>query len=106
MLQRCRPGGHFFFYPRVLCPACGASDLNWVEASGAGVVYSTTVVRRKADQGGDYNVALVDLSEGPRMMSRVEAASPESVSIGMPVKARLLRDGVPLIVFEPLESAP
>ena len=41
----------------------GAYDLKWQDADGGGTVYSTTVVRRKADQGGDYNVAVIELAE-------------------------------------------
>jgi len=70
MLQRCAACERWVFYPRVLCPHCGARALEWREASGRGVVYATSVVRRRADDGGDHNVALIDLAEGPRLMSR------------------------------------
>ncbi len=56
-----------------------------------GTVYATTCTRRPADKGGDYNVALIDLAEGPRMMSRVEGIAPDKVQIGMKVKARVRR---------------
>jgi hypothetical protein len=77
------------FYPRVLCPHCGSERLEWVAPSGRGTVYSTTIVRRKPADGGDYNVCLVDLAEGPRMLSRVAGVAPEEVRIGMAVKARI-----------------
>ncbi len=102
MLQRSRESGEFVFYPRVLAPGTGARDLEWVEVSGRGTVYSTTVVRKKPPEPS-YNVALIDLAEGPRMMSRVEGVPPDSVRIGMPVQARIVdQDGDPVIVFEPL----
>lgn len=73
--------------------------------SGQGTVYSTTVVRRKAEAGGDYNVALIDLKEGVRMMSRVEGISPEAVAIGMPVQATIIDgEGGKLVVFHLAES--
>jgi len=97
-IQQCSACGKHVFYPRVLCPHCGAGDLGWVAASGCGTVYSTTVVRRKPADGGDYNVCLVDLAEGVRMMSRVVSVPPESVKIGMSVKARVA-DG--LVEFTP-----
>jgi len=50
-------------------------------------------VRRKEADGGDYNVALIDLDEGPRLMSRVVAIAPGKVQIGMAVMARVV-DGV------------
>jgi uncharacterized OB-fold protein len=98
-LQKCSGCGKHVFYPRVVCPHCGSDRLDWVAASGAGVVYSTTVVRRKPEAGGDYNVALVDLAEGPRMMSRVVGIEPAAVRIGMKVKARIAPDV--LVEFTP-----
>lgn len=100
MIQKCGPCGTFIFYPRLLCTECGASDLNWQQAKGSGTVYSTTVVRRKPDQGGDYNVAVVELAEGPRLMSRVVDIPPAEVSIGLPVLAKIDQTANgPLVVF-------
>ncbi|MSP97504.1 MAG: Zn-ribbon domain-containing OB-fold protein [Betaproteobacteria bacterium] len=97
-LQKCAGCGKHVFYPRVICPHCGADRLEWVAASGGGTVYSTTVVRRKPEAGGDYNVALVDLAEGPRMMSRVVGVEPAAVKIGMKVKARVAEENAARIV--------
>src|ERR1700730_10842297 len=88
MLQRSRVSGKYFFYPRVAEPVTGARDLEWVEASGRGTVHATTVVRPKPPLQ-PYNVVLVDLEEGPRVMSRVEGIPPDQVRIGMKVKARI-----------------
>ncbi|HTM78044.1 MAG TPA: OB-fold domain-containing protein, partial [Devosia sp.] len=103
LLQRCEQTGRCVFYPRVLSPYSGRPLTIWVEASGNGVVYSTTVIRRKPEHGGNYNLALIDLAEGARMMSRVEGAAPEAVSIGMAVKAFIGADqeGEPLLLFRP-----
>ena len=99
-IQKCAGCGKHVFYPRVLCPHCGADTLGWTAASGAGTVYSTTVVRRKPEAGGDYNVALIDLAEGPRMMSRVAGLEPTAVKIGMKVKARIaLENDVRFVEF-------
>jgi len=105
LIQRCQSCTTGVFYPRMICPHCGSDKLEWFAPSGNGVVYSTTVVRRKAEQGGDYNVALIDLAEGPRMMSRVEGIAPDAVSIGMPVSARVA-DGEKgkLVVFTVAET--
>ncbi|UXJ50222.1 Zn-ribbon domain-containing OB-fold protein [Pseudomonas citronellolis] len=102
MLQRSRQGGGYVFYPRVAEPGTGNTDLEWVEASGRGVVYSTTVVRQRPPTP-NYNVALIDLEEGVRLMSRVEGVAPEAVRIGMAVKAKILRDdpAAAVLVFEP-----
>jgi uncharacterized OB-fold protein len=88
-IQKCAVCAKHVFYPRVLCPHCGSDRLKWVAPSGRGTVYSTTVVRRKPADGGDYNVCLVDLAEGVRMMSRVVSIDPQQVMIGMDVKARI-----------------
>jgi uncharacterized protein len=103
MIQRCRETGAHVFYPRVFAPGDDASSLEWVEASGRGVVYATTTTRRKPERGGDYNICLVEPAEGPRMMSRVVGVGPEEVRIGMPVRARIetLKDE-PALVFEPI----
>lgn len=88
-IQRCAGCGRHVFYPRVVCPHCGGERLDWVAPSGRGTVYSTTIVRRKPADGGDYNVCLVDLAEGPRMLSRVATIPPDQVRIGMTVTARI-----------------
>lgn len=107
MIQRCASTGEHVFFPRVAAPGSGARDLEWVPASGRGTVYSTTVVRRRAERGGDYNVVLVDLQEGPRMMSRVEGIPPHEVRIGMAVRARIDDSGdTPVVVFDPAGDAP
>jgi len=104
MIQRSRNDGAYVFYPRVVAPGTGARDLEWVEASGRGTVYSTTVVRKKPPEPS-YNVALIDLEEGPRMMSRVEGIAPEEVRIGMAVSARIVtQDDGPVVVFVPAEQ--
>jgi hypothetical protein len=85
-----------------MMPGSGEADLEWVEASGAGTVYATTVTRRRPEHGGDYNVALIDLAEGPRMMSRVVGIDPREVTIGMKVKAKVDDlNGAPAVLFEP-----
>ena len=97
MLQRSRSTQQHVFYPRVAIPGSGERDLEWVPASGLGTVYAITVNRSRE---GAYNVALIDLDEGPRMMSRVEGV--ESVPIGTRVRARIVQeDGAPLVVFDP-----
>ncbi len=103
LLQRCEQTGRCVFYPRVLSPYSGQPLATWVEASGQGVVYSTTVIRQKPEHGGNYNLALIDLVEGARMMSRVEDIAPEAVRIGMAVTAFIGADdkGEPLVLFRP-----
>lgn len=105
MLQRSRSSGRFYFHPRVAEPVTGARDLEWVAASGRGIVHATTVVRPKPPQQ-PYNVVLVDLEEGPRVMCRVEGIEPEAVRIGMKVRSRIgTQDDKPILLFEVAEVA-
>jgi len=107
MIQHCAACGQHVYFPRQSCPHCGAADPAWVEPSGLGTVYSVTTVRRKADAGGDYNVCLIDLDEGVRMMSRVEGQPADAVQIGQRVKARVVKEGGEgVVVFDPVAEAP
>jgi uncharacterized OB-fold protein len=102
MIQRSASTGTYVMWPRVMVPGTGEADLEWVEASGEGTVYATTVTRRRPEKGGDYNVALIDLAEGPRMMSRVVGIAPGEVTIGLKVKAKVDElNGAPAVLFEP-----
>ena len=104
MIQRSRSSGYAFYYPRVAEPLSGAQDLEWFEPSGRGLVYSTTVVRTRPPTE-PYNVALVDLEEGPRVTTRVVGIAPDQVSIGMAVRARIDRsEEKALLVFEPAHA--
>jgi uncharacterized protein len=101
MIQRSRSTGRHVFYPRVAVPGSGETDLEWVPASGEGTVYSITVNRTRE---GSYNIALVDLAEGPRLMSRIEGA--ETAPIGARVKARIASiEGEPALVFDVANQA-
>lgn len=105
MLQRARASSAHVFYPRVAEPGTGDTDLEWVEASGLATVYATTTVRRRDEHGGPYNVALVDLDEGVRCMSRIEDLPPDDVRIGQRVRARIDRDdGAAVLVFVPVHD--
>lgn len=82
-VQRC-PDGHSVFPPRALCPECGAEDLRWVAASGRGTLHSYLVQHRPAPGWEDevpYVVAIVQLEEGPRMMSNVVGVDPDPAQL-------------------------
>lgn len=89
-IQRCLSCNASIYFPREICPQCASDQLEFVAPSGNGTVYAVTTVRRKADVGGDYNVSLVDLDEGVRLMSRIDNLAPNDVKIGQRVKARVL----------------
>jgi len=90
------------FFPRVICPFTGSDKLEWRVSKGRGTVYSTTVVHPA--EGATFNVALIDVEEGFRLMSRVEDIDPMAVKIGMRVKFRVHKPGGeedPVPVFTP-----
>lgn len=100
-IQRCTVCAKHIYFPREICPHCGAGSSDWIVPSGLGAVYAVTTVRRKADAGGDYNVSLIDLDEGVRLMSRVTCAA-HDVRIGQRVRVRVqVTDSVGLVVFDP-----
>jgi uncharacterized OB-fold protein len=105
-IQHCRGCGAHLFYPRLACTHCGGVDLEWVAPSGRGVVHAVSIVNRSTEKGGPYNVVLVDLAEGPRMMSRVEGVPNEALRIGMAVQARVVScaEG-PCVVFDAVNVA-
>src|SRR5579859_8123460 len=103
MLQCRRSSGKPFFYPRVAEPGTGSTDLEWIEATGLGTVYATTVVRVRPPQS-HYNVAIIELDDGPRLLSRVEHTDPLDVFIGMRVRAQIIPfEDQHAVVFVPLD---
>jgi len=98
--------GRPLFYPRVVAPAGYRGELRWQTSRGLGTVYATTWVSPKGEPS--YNVALIDMDEGFRLMSRVESIPADQVFIGMRVKLRVFpaqgEEG-PFPVFDPMEPA-
>jgi hypothetical protein len=98
-------GGDPVFYPRLVAPRSGESTLEWRVSSGKGTVYATTTLSRKGE--APYNVALIDVDEGFRMMSRVDGVAPQDVAIGMRVRVAFVPgngDEPPYPVFRPVET--
>ena len=106
-LPRCDACAKFHFYPRAACPHCGSTALTWQAVSGAGEVYSFTVVHRAPSKGFEsqvpYVVAVVALAEGPHLMTRLVEVQPDTVRIGLPVQVVFERqdDETTLPVFKP-----
>src|ERR1700709_85347 len=86
--QVCTDDNTPIFHPRAVAPKTGSANLEWRVSKGLGTVYSTTVVPAGND-GPPFNVALIDIDEGYRMMSRVEGIDPMAVKIGMRVKVKI-----------------
>lgn len=105
LIQQCNSCVRHIYFPREICPHCGSDQLALVAPSGLGTVHAVTTVRRKADLGGDYNVSLIDLDEGVRLMSRVDNRAPLDVKIDQRVKARVqMTSSGALVVFDVVEG--
>lgn len=107
VIQYCDACETHVFPPRVMCPRCLSSGtLSWTDATGEGVVHAFSVVHRPPFQefndGAPYVVAMIELSEGVRMMSNVVGCDPDKISVGMAVEVEFEQttDGA-LPVFVP-----
>jgi uncharacterized OB-fold protein len=106
-MPRCKTCDQLFFYPRSECPRCLGSDLEWVPVSGRGRLHSFTIINQPANAAFrddvPYVYAVVQLIEGPRMISNLVECDVESVSVDMPVEA-VFDDVTPewtLVKFKP-----
>jgi uncharacterized protein len=93
LIKRCGACGAFHYYPRALCPFCLSADTKWVEASGRGVIYTFSVVRRGS---AVYAIAYVTLAEGVSMMTNIVDCDVDALRIGAPVR----------VVFKPSDGGP
>ena len=111
LIQECSDCQEKIFYPRKVCPECWSSNLGWSEASGKATVFSHTVtmdmVEPKFMEDLPYVLALVDLKEGVRMMTRIVDCDPEDVHIGMDVEVAFedVTDEIALPMFRPVDPA-
>jgi uncharacterized OB-fold protein len=108
LIQRCRTCSKYYFYPRDFCPSCFSFDVEWVRASGRGTIYSFTVCHRPAhgfEEDVPYNLVIVELEEGARMMSTLVGCPNDSLRIGMAVKVIFddVTEDVTLPRFEPVK---
>ncbi|MBI4498202.1 MAG: Zn-ribbon domain-containing OB-fold protein [Chloroflexi bacterium] len=91
LLPRCRDCRRFHFYPRAFCPHCLSPNLEWRQASGRGTLYAYGINHRPApgfEADVPYVIALVELEEGPRMVTNLVDVDPEPdrLRIGLPVE--------------------
>jgi uncharacterized OB-fold protein len=108
LVRRCNACDAFHFYPRPFCPACWSTDVEWVEASGRARLYTYSVVRANDlppfPERVPYVAAIVDLEEGPRVMTNVEGCAFDELEIGMPlvVDYKPIAPDVTIAVFRPV----
>ncbi len=107
LIMRCRSCGTPRLSEHAHCPECWSDDYEWVEASGRGKMYSFVVMHQNLHPGFaqdiPYNVALVDLAEGPRILSNVVGCSNEELAVNMRVEAVFddVTDNATLLRFQP-----
>lgn len=109
-LPYCVPCESPFYYPRVLCPRCHSDAIEWREMSGRGVIYSYTISRRPAGPAfkemTPYIVALVDLEEGPRLLTNIITSDFSALKISQAVRVVYedLDGVIALPLFRPVET--
>jgi uncharacterized OB-fold protein len=107
VLRSCRACGEVHHYPRPFCPVCWSPDVGWIEASGRAALYTWSVVFANDippfAERLPYVAAVVDLEEGPRMMTNLVDCAAENLRIGMPLAVawRSLTDEITAPVFRP-----
>ncbi|MER5739468.1 MULTISPECIES: OB-fold domain-containing protein [unclassified Streptomyces] len=105
LLRRCRACARPHHYPREFCPHCWSEDVDWETASGRATLHTWSVVHRNdLPPFGDrvpYVAAVVDLAEGPRMMTEVVDVPEGDLRVDMPLEVtfRTGADGVTVPVF-------
>jgi uncharacterized OB-fold protein len=111
LLRHCSACGEFHYYPRPFCPKCWSTDVEWVPASGRARLYTYSVVHVNDlppwPDRVPYVAAVVDLEEGPRVMTNVEGCAFDDIEIGMPlvVDFKAVADDVTIPVFRPAANA-
>lgn len=93
LIGRCLTTGRAFFYPRALSPFTLSNQVEWVEASGRGTIYTYSFMARAPEP---FAIAYVELEEGPMILTNIVDCDADDIKIGMPVR----------LVFKPSEGGP
>ncbi|MBI5911728.1 MAG: Zn-ribbon domain-containing OB-fold protein [Betaproteobacteria bacterium] len=104
LLQKCDGCGHVFYYPRQMCPQCGKREPGWITSTGRGIVYSYSHIAvsfygAQWESQIPYTVILVDLDEGPRMLSRLIGDDRERAKIGDRLEVNFVEVGKQKLPF-------
>ncbi|HEX3705867.1 MAG TPA: Zn-ribbon domain-containing OB-fold protein [Mycobacteriales bacterium] len=108
LIRRCSDCGRAHHYPRPFCPFCWSANVPWQDASGRATLYTYSTVYLNDlppfDEQLPYVAAVVDLEEGPRVMTRIVNATAEELSIGMPLEVTFqpLNDDIVAPYFRPV----
>lgn len=107
LIKRCQECGKPHFYPRPFCPHCWSDAVEWVETSGRATLYTWSVVYRNDlppfPERLPYAAAVVDLAEGPRMMTNVVECDLDALEVGMALEAVFtpISEDVTIVQFRP-----
>ena len=111
LIRRCGACGRAHHYPREFCPYCWSEDVVWERASGRAVLYTWSVVHRNDlppfPDWIPYVAAVVDLDEGPRMMTNVVQCEFDDLAIGMALEAVFhpTSEDVTIVQFRPAATS-
>ena len=107
LVGRCGACGQSHYYPRPHCPHCWSDDVEWVDAVGRATLYTWSVVYTNDlppwPSRVPYIAAVVELEEGPRMMTHIIGAEGSDLAIGMALELDFvdLDDELSIAVFRP-----
>jgi uncharacterized OB-fold protein len=107
IIRHCLDCGAFSYYPRPFCPKCWSERVVWHQASGDATLYSWSVIYQNDqppfNERVPYVAAVVDLAEGPRMMTNVEGCEFDQLRVGMALRVgfRPISDDFTIPVFTP-----
>jgi uncharacterized OB-fold protein len=110
-IQRCDSCGRFWFPPSNRCQHCWSDASAWTPVSGCGELFSFTVYHRayapELVEQLPYVVGVVELEEGPRLITNIVGCEPDQVRVGMPVEVvfRDISEGVTLHAFRPRQDS-
>lgn len=108
-LQRCDSCGKNYFPPRPFCPVCASRSVSVFKASGRAVLWSY-VIHHRAVAGftPPYAIAVVQLAEGPRMMTNIVECpqTPEALQLDMELEVvfEAQNDKITLPLFRPAKG--
>lgn len=105
LLKHCNACGTDHYYPRPFCPTCWSEDVSWTEATGRATLYTYSVVHVNDlppfNERVPYVAAIVELEEGPKVMTNIEGVAFEDLEAGMAmvVEYKPISDDVTIPVF-------
>ncbi len=105
MVQRCEACGAYLFPPERGCTSCGALRMVWVEVSGKASLYSWTIALPPLlpyfAERAPWPIAVVELEEGPRMVTNLAGVPLDDYRAGLPLLADFedVDDETTLVVF-------